>query len=228
MFAVYVQRTVEVHLATDTAIAPSVDASLSELLATRDADDGVEVVARVPLLGDASDDVGAKGRNVEGRDDDWQALVGDATAVESARRAVAEPLRVLKTEAAASAATDATTAPEFYRRRSLVRGVGDAGRRKTHGGNTGGGPFGAAAEVFAIYFVCVPRLLRSRDDDVMATTLLRALGLLYHLLESKLVPGEVEWRGLLLAAGQLRFLAVSAATRAFARRVASAPGAGTG
>jgi hypothetical protein len=55
-----------------------------------------------------------------------------------------------------------------------------------------------------MYFVCVPRLLRRRDDHAMAAALLRALGLLFHLLRSHLVPDEVEWRGLLLAAGQLR------------------------
>ena len=212
MFAVYVQRIVEVHLRADTAVAPAADGpALSELLDAREAHAKpcVSVVARVPLLD------GAAAARPPPDASEWALLVGDEAARASAAAAVSEPLEALAADARAGAATDARSSAEFYRRTSLVRVAGDRRRRRA-------GPFGAASEVFAMYFVCVPRLLRRRDDHAMAAALLRALGLLFHLLRSHLVPDEVEWRGLLLAAGQLRFLATSAECRTFARKVAAA------
>ncbi|KAH8068473.1 voltage-gated potassium channel [Aureococcus anophagefferens] len=209
MFAVYVQRIVEVHLRADTAVSPAADGpALSELLDAREAHAKpcVAVVARVPLL----DGAAAMARPPP------DASEGPARwrrGPPAARRRGAA--RGARGRRAAGAATDARSSAEFYRRTSLVRVAGDRRRRRA-------GPFGAASEVFAMYFVCVPRLLRRRDDHAMAAALLRALGLLFHLLRSHLVPDEVEWRGLLLAAGQLRFLATSAECRTFARKVAAA------
>ena len=93
-------------------------------------------------------------------------------------------------------------------------GRGDAGRalppRRPRGGGVAGtprcrsgfisGPRRRRAPVFAL-----PRFVRRRRTAAqMAWGLLRALGLLRHLLAKRLVPSEAAWRALLLAAGQIK------------------------
>ncbi|KAH8054193.1 voltage-gated potassium channel [Aureococcus anophagefferens] len=90
MFAVYVQRIVEVHLRADTAVSPAADGpALSELLDAREAHAKpcVAVVARVPLL----DGAAAMARPPPDASE-WALLVGD----EAARASAARPSRAAR------------------------------------------------------------------------------------------------------------------------------------
>ena len=72
-------------------------------------------------------------------------------------------------------------------------------------------------------FLALPRFVRRRRTAAqMAWGLLRALGLLRHLLTKRLIPSEAAWRALLLAAGQIKATATDLTVREFARDVARA------
>ena len=116
----------------------------------------------------------------------------------------------------AASASDAATPAERYRRDALAA----AGSQR----NLDADPARAAVrDVAELQLLTLPRFVRRRRTAAqMAWGLLRALGLLRHLLANRLVPSEAAWRALLLAAGQIKATATELTVREFARDVARA------
>ena len=116
-----------------------------------------------------------------------------------------------------ASASDAATPAERYRRDALAA----AGRSQL---NLDADPARAAVrDVAELQLLTLPRFVRRRRTAAqMAWGLLRALGLLRHLLSSRLIPSEAAWRALLLAAGQIKATATDLTVREFARDVARA------
>ncbi|KAK7232028.1 voltage-gated potassium channel [Aureococcus anophagefferens] len=145
MFAVYVQRIVEVHLRADTAVSPAADGPRSELLDAREAHAKpcVAVVARVPLL----DGAAAMARPPPDASE-WALLVGDeAASVAAALFETMRDLRVLPGQitfslfALAASGNDPARgleAPDlFARNASASRSDSAAPRRPTFAGPDG-------------------------------------------------------------------------------------------
>ena len=204
-FAEFVVRAVEPD-ADDSAVDAGAG-GLAEQLRDRD-EATIECAAAVALPGASSDDAASPG---------WASLVGDAAARSEAEATVASPLDDLRKKIQAASATDAQTPAERYRRDALAT----LGRYQEC---LGGDPaLGGVLAVAELQFLTLPRFVRRRRTDAqMAWALLRALGLLRHLLAKRLTPSEAAWRALLLAAGQVRATTTDAAVREFARNVAQA------
>jgi hypothetical protein len=138
----------------------------------------------------------------------WAALVGDAS-----ERVAFDDLRM---RIQAASASDAATPAERYRRDALAAAGSQA--------RLGDDPvLSAVRDVAELQFLALPRFVRRRRTAAqMAWGLLRALGLLRHLLTKRLVPSEAAWRALLLAAGQIKATATDVSVREFARDSARA------
>ena len=135
----------------------------------------------------------------------WAALVGDAS-----ERVDFEDLRM---RIQAASASDAATPAERYRRDALAA-AGSQARLDAD-------PIlSAVRDVAELQFwLCRASCGRRRTAAQMAWGLLRALGLLRHLLAKRLIPSEAAWRALLLAAGQIKATATDLTVREFARDV---------
>jgi hypothetical protein len=193
-FAEFVRRAVEPDV-DDGAVDVTVGGLAAQLRA-RD-ETTIECEAAVALPGVASTEATT-----------WAALVGDA-----AEHVDFEDLRM---RIQAASASDAATPAERYRRDALAA----AGSQK----NLDADPARAAVrDVAELQFLALPRFVRRRRTAAqMAWGLLRALGLLRHLLSRRLIPSEAAWRALLLAAGQIKATATDVSVREFARDVARA------
>jgi len=138
----------------------------------------------------------------------WAALVvGDASV----------DFEDLRMRIQAASASDAATPAERYRRDALAA----VGRSQL---DLDADPvLSAVRDVAELQFLTLPRFVRRRRTAAqMAWGLLRALGLLRHLLAKRLIPSEAAWRALLLAAGQIKATATDLTVREFARDVARA------
>lgn len=205
-FAEFVVRAVEPD-ADDSAVDVGAGGLAAQL---RDRDETpTECAAAVALPGASSDDAAAQS---------WASWVGDAAARSEAEAAVASPLDDLRQRIQAASATDAATPAERYRRDALAT----LGRSQECLG-CGDPALGGALAVAELQFLTLPRFVRRRRTDAQtAWALLRALGLLRHLLAKRLTPSEAACRALLLAAGQVRATTTDQAVREFARNVAQA------
>jgi hypothetical protein len=191
-FAEFIRRAVEPDV-DDGAVDITVG-GLAAQLRSRD-EPTIECAAAVALPSHSTEET------------TWAALVvGDASV----------DFEDLRMRIQAASASDAATPAERYRRDALAA----AGSQK----NLDADPIlSAVRDVAELQFLTLPRFVRRRRTAAqMAWGLLRALGLLRHLLTKRLVPSEAAWRALLLAAGQIKATATDVSVREFARDSARA------